>query len=120
MRAVLDEDTKARLAYQWRRLQLALHGDEQHIPDRKEAALIYRRINDILDYRIRPVEIRPDGSPVWPDAVSPWIADQINVGLSIAVNTTGEAERVVTAQNIRDAVAETKARMDANTPEENS
>jgi hypothetical protein len=36
------------------------------------------------------------------------------------VNTTGEAERVVTAQNIRDAVAETKARMDANTPEENS
>jgi hypothetical protein len=107
MRVVLDEETRDRLQYQWRRLQLALHGDELHIPDRKEAALIYRRINDILDYRIRPVEIRPDGSPVWPDAVSSWVADQAFGGITYAVNETGEAEQILTASQF-------------NTPEEKS
>ena len=99
MRVVLDEDTKDRLRYQWRRLQLAEHGDSNNIPDRKEALLIRRRMDDILDYRLRPVEIRADGSVVWPDAVSPWIADQVNgTGMIPTMNNTGEPERVYTPE----------------------
>jgi hypothetical protein len=53
------------------------------------------------------VEIRPDGSPVWPDAVSSWVADQAFGGITYAVNETGEAEQILTASQF-------------NTPEEKS
>lgn len=99
-RVALDEETRERLLYQWRRLQLAEHGDREHIPDRKEAELIHRRINDILDRRKRPVEVKSDGTIVWSDEVSPWIADQggfLPAGESIAVNATGQAEVVSSA-----------------------
>jgi hypothetical protein len=110
-RVVLDSETRHRLQHQWRRLQLALHGDDKNIPDRKEADLIYRRISDILDNRLRPVEVQADGTVVWPAEVDSWVADQINA--NFAVNNTGEAEVVMTDRNIRDAILEAKAKMDA-------
>jgi hypothetical protein len=97
-RVVLDSETRHRLQHQWRRLQLALHGDDKNIPDRK-------------DNRLRPVEVQADGTVVWPAEVDSWVADQINA--NFAVNNTGEAEVVMTDRNIRDAILEAKAKMDA-------
>ena len=94
MKVVLDEEDRAYLLHQWDLLQVALHPKDGP-PDRKEAALIRRRMDAKLDGRRRPVAVAPDGEVLWRNDVSPWVADQAN----FAVNTTGEAERVTTKES---------------------
>ena len=87
-----------RLTYQHRRLTAAL-GETP--PNRKEAGLIYRRVDDILDRRMRPVGLTPDNEVVWPDQ-SPFVQAQAFPLEAIAVNATGQAEVVLTQEQWRD------------------
>lgn len=89
-------DTQAALAHQGRRMHRALHVERP--PNRKEAELIQRRVDDILDRRPTVVGTMPDGEPVWSTA-TPWEMEQLlPAAKTIAVNTTGEPEQVLTAE----------------------
>lgn len=91
-----DPTTQQMLEYQARRLHHALH--ETYPPDRKEAGLIQRRVDDILDRRPRePSGVAPDGEVIWPDSSS-WVADQLDPlppAKTIAVNATSDPEYVI-------------------------
>lgn len=112
-----DPATQAMLEYQGRRMSQALHGTMP--PDRKEAALIQRRVDDILDRRPRdPIGVTSDGEVIWPNA-DPWILDQLAPGLSLAVNNTSVPEYVQRAEdmpNIGDAPGGGVAVLDRPTP----
>jgi hypothetical protein len=89
-----DPTTQRMLEYQARRLHYVLH--ETVPPDRKEAGLIQRRVDDILDRRPRePSGVAPDGEVIWPDSSS-WVADQaLPDARTIAVNATPDPEPVL-------------------------
>lgn len=89
-----DSVTLDQLEFQAARFKAAQHGTEKTIPDRKEAALIMRRIDDILDRRPRTYRVGIDGELVW-ESESSWIQDQVLPGETIAVNATGQAEIVL-------------------------
>ncbi len=86
-----DAATQHALNYQGRRMRAALHPPAGGVPDRKEALLIQRRVDDILDRRPRVHSVAPDGEIVWEDQ-SPFVQGQVE---SIAVNATGQAEVVL-------------------------
>jgi hypothetical protein len=96
--APIDPSTQHALEYQGRRMRAVLHGMVP--PDRKEALLIQKRVDDLLDRRPSPLGRMPDGELIWSDA-SPFVQGQIlPPGTSVAVNNTGEAEPVVTGKDI--------------------
>ena len=80
----IDSKTLSALQHQGRRMSAALAEK-----DRKEAAIIQRRVDDILDNRPRVHAVTPDGEIVY-DNASPWVLEQ-----TIAVNA-GPAEPVLT------------------------
>lgn len=84
-----DEKTLSALQHQGRRMSAALAEK-----DRKEAAIIQRRVDDILDNRPRVHTVAPDGEIVY-DNASPWVLEQAQ---TTAVNATGEPEPVLTPQ----------------------
>lgn len=69
-----DPVTMQQLLHQSRRMRHALH--ETLPPDRREAELIQRRVDDILDRRPKPVGTTSDGEILWENQ-SPWVLAQI-------------------------------------------
>lgn len=80
-----DNETQHALEYQGRRMRAALHDG---VPDRKEALLIQKRVDDILDRRPRPIAVAGDGEVIF-DNASPFVREQV------ALNATGQAEIVL-------------------------
>jgi hypothetical protein len=95
-----DAATLHALRYQGDRMQHVLH--KTLPPDRKEAKMIQARVDDILDRRPRNHVISPDGEIVWEGAVSPFVLEQ---AMTLAVNATGEPERVLKASDLVPAVS---------------
>lgn len=89
-----DSATRYALEYQGRRMRAALHPVDGNAPDRKEAALIQRRVDDILDRRPQIHSIAPDGEIIW-DSQSPFVMQQVE---SIVQNATGQAEVAIPAR----------------------
>lgn len=96
-----DPSTMRYLEHQARRMHYVLH--ETFPPDRKEAELIQRRVDGILDRRPRePIAVTSHGELIWPDSSS-WVADQalydaggvLPPAQTIAVNATPDPEYVV-------------------------
>ncbi len=67
---IIDRKTRAALLHQRRRLEAA-----RQSKDRKEAAIIQRRIDQILDNRPSVHAVAPDGEVIFDDA-SPWVKAQ--------------------------------------------
>lgn len=86
-----DEKTLSSLQYQGRRMHAALEQD-----DRKEAELIQRRVDHILDNLPGVAAELPDGGLVHENA-SPWILDQAS---SIVRNASGHPEPVLPMTSI--------------------
>jgi len=89
MTQTIDRETLHLLQHQGRRMHTALHGVVP--PDRKEAAAIQARVDDILDRRPRAIAVTSDGEVLFA-GTSPWVAAQ-----ATAVNATPEPERVIPA-----------------------
>lgn len=83
-----DSATEHLLRTQGLRMRHALHPPHGGAPDRKEALLIQKRVDDILDRRPRPIAVASDGEVIY-DNASPFVREQV------AHNATGQAEIVL-------------------------
>lgn len=90
-----DRATTTALQYQARRMNKVLHHTLP--PDRREAEMIQRRVDDILDRRPRATAVASDGEVIWENS-SPFVLGQVE---TIVQNSTGQAEVVLTPEQWR-------------------
>lgn len=89
---MFDNATLHALQHQGRRMRAAL---AECPPNRKEAGLIQRRVDDILDRRPKVFSVASDGETIY-DNASPMVLSQgLMPGVSVVVNSSGEPEAVL-------------------------
>lgn len=88
-----DSNTQAKLDYQARRMQFALAEGNT-----REAEVIQRRVDTILDTRPSPIAVAADGEVLYDNQPASVIAQ------GVAFNVTDEDEAVLTSQQLQDAV----------------